>query len=131
MKTSHDYFVEFQKQLQSYYDNELISRFNAEVGNSGSGTARFSFLAAVHQEFIRRGIDYSETGGAKSISFKNKVILENGTKRIFMKCARIGNSNLRTPLFGLKRTQTYHAFCIDIKMFVPRLSCSIIFAKIS
>ena len=40
MKTSHEYFVEYQKQLQSYNDTELISRFNAEVGNKGSGTAR-------------------------------------------------------------------------------------------
>ena len=77
MKTSHEYFVEFQKQLESYDDTELISRFNAEVGNSRSGTARFSFLAALHHEFIRRGYDYSEIGDAKSISFKNKVILEN------------------------------------------------------
>jgi hypothetical protein len=50
------------------------------VGNSGSGTARFSFLAALHQEFIRRGFDYSEIGDANSLSLKHKVTLEN--KRI-------------------------------------------------
>jgi hypothetical protein len=80
MKTSQEYFVEFQKQLQSYNDTELISRFNEEVGNSGSGTAHFSFLAALHQEFIRRGFDYSEIGDANSLSLKHKVTLEN--KRI-------------------------------------------------
>jgi hypothetical protein len=77
MKTSHEYFVEFQKQLESYDDTELISSFNSEVGNRGSGTARFSFLAALHQEFIRRGFDYSEFGDENSISFKHQVILEN------------------------------------------------------
>jgi hypothetical protein len=28
---------------KTYNDTELISRFNAEVGNKGSGMARFSF----------------------------------------------------------------------------------------
>jgi hypothetical protein len=80
MKTSHEYFVEFQKQLQSYNDTELINRFNAEVGNKGSGTTRFAFLAALHQEFIHRDFDYSEIGDENSLSFKHKVTLEN--KRI-------------------------------------------------
>ena len=80
MKTSHEYFVEFQKQLQSYNDTELISRFNAEVGNKGPGTTRFAFLAALHQEFIRRDFDYSKIGDENSLSFKHKVTLEN--KRI-------------------------------------------------
>ena len=54
MKTGHDYFVEFQKQLESYNDEELINRFNGEVNNRGSGSARFSFLATLHHEFIQR-----------------------------------------------------------------------------
>jgi len=33
MKTGHDYFVEFQKESESYNDDELISRFNAEANN--------------------------------------------------------------------------------------------------
>jgi hypothetical protein len=77
MKTSHEFFVEFQKQLQLCNDAELISKFNVEVGNRGSGAARFAFLAALHHEFIRRGFDYSEIGDTKSISFKHQVILEN------------------------------------------------------
>ena len=76
MKSSHDYFVEFQKQLESYNDMELVASFNGEVNNKGSGTARFSFLAALHQEFIRRGFNYSEIGDEKSISVKHKIILE-------------------------------------------------------
>jgi hypothetical protein len=80
MKTGNEYFVEFREQLESYTDDELIDRFNDEVNNGGSGTARFSFLAALHHEFIRRGFDYSEIGDANSISFKHKVTLEN--KRI-------------------------------------------------
>jgi hypothetical protein len=79
MKTGLDYFAEFQKQLESYCDVELINRFNEEVNNGGSGTARYSFLAALHHEFIRRGYDYSEIGDANSLSFKHKVTLENKT----------------------------------------------------
>jgi len=77
MKTGHDYFIEFQKQLESYRDIELISRFNEEVNNAGSGSARYSFLAALHHEFIRRGFDYSEIGDSDSLSFKQKVTLKN------------------------------------------------------
>ena len=50
------------------------------MGNKGSGTTRFAFLAALHQEFIRRDFDYSEIGDENSLSFKHKVTLEN--KRI-------------------------------------------------
>lgn len=77
MKTGHDYFVEFQKQLESYNDEELINRFNGEVNNRGSGSARFSFLAALNHEFIQRGFDYSEIGDSNSLSFKDKVTLKN------------------------------------------------------
>ena len=80
MKTGHDYFVEYQKQLGYYSNVELIGRFNEEVKNEGSDTARYSFLAALHHEFIRRGFDYSEIGDANSLSLKHKVTLEN--KRI-------------------------------------------------
>ena len=77
MKTGHDYFIEFQKQLESYSNVELIGRFNEEVKNEGSDTARYSFLAALHHEFIRRGFDYSEIGDSDSLSFKQKVTLKN------------------------------------------------------
>jgi hypothetical protein len=77
MKTGHDYFDEYQKQLGYYSNVELIDRFNEEVNNGGSGSARYSFLAALHHEFIRRGFDYSEIGDSDSLSFKQKVTLEN------------------------------------------------------
>jgi hypothetical protein len=79
MKTGHDYFIEFQKQLESYSDIELISRFNEEVNNAGSGSARYSFLASLHHEFIRREYDYSAIGDSKSLSFRDKIRLKNNT----------------------------------------------------
>ena len=81
MKTGSDYFVEYQKQLESYSNAELIHRFNEEVNNGGSGSARYSFLAALHHEFIRRGFDYSEIGDSDSLSFKQNVTLENNAMK--------------------------------------------------
>ena len=77
MKTSHDYFNDFEKDLKKYTDEQLLARFNLEVNNKGSGTARFSFLAALHNEFDRRGIDYSEIGDKESLSFRDKITLED------------------------------------------------------
>lgn len=84
MKTGHDYFVEYQKEFEDCSDEEVLKWFNREVNNGGSGTARFSFLHALHQEFIRRGYDYSEIGDEKSLSFKHKVTLENKTIKIVL-----------------------------------------------
>ena len=77
MKTSHDYFIDFENDLKKYTDDQLVARFNREVNNNGSGTARFSFLAALHNEFNRRGFDYSEIGDKKSLSFREKIALDN------------------------------------------------------
>ena len=77
MKTSHDYFNDFENDLKKYPDEQLVARFNREVNNKGSGTARFSFLAALHSEFNRRGFDYSEIGDKESLSFRDKITLQN------------------------------------------------------
>ena len=77
MKTSHDYFNDFENDLKKYTDEQLVAMFNREVNNKGSGTARFSFLAALHNEFNRRGFDYSEIGDKKSLSFRDRITLEN------------------------------------------------------
>jgi hypothetical protein len=75
MKTSRDYFIDFETDLKNCKDDQLVARFNQEVNNKGSGTARFSFLAALHNEFNRRGFDYSEIGDKKSLSFRDKITL--------------------------------------------------------
>jgi hypothetical protein len=70
------YFEEYVNRFSTYSDSEIISTFNFEVGNSGWGTARASFLAALHDEFIRRKIDFSLIGDTKSLSFKSTIKLE-------------------------------------------------------
>jgi hypothetical protein len=74
-----EYYNKFCKELNQLSNSDLIKEFNREVGINGWTTARASFLAAIHSEFNRREFDYSEIGDAKSLSFKNKVVL-NGSK---------------------------------------------------
>jgi hypothetical protein len=79
MKTSQDYFVEYQKRFENYNDMEILDAFNSLVNNAGTGTARFSYGAALHHEFIRRGYDYSAVGDSDSLSFRDKIRLEDRT----------------------------------------------------
>lgn len=68
-------FEEFLERFGAISDEELIQIFNKEVGNSGWGTARASFLAAIHHEFDKRGCDYSEIGDSNALSFKDLISL--------------------------------------------------------
>lgn len=61
--------------LAQYSDKNLVARFNKEVGNKGWGSARAELLAAIRQEFERRGLDYTEIGDEKTLSLRNPVIL--------------------------------------------------------
>ena len=76
------YFEEYVNRFSTYSDSEIISTFNFEVGNSGWGTARASYLSAIHSEFDRRNIDYSLIGDAQTLSFKNEITLD-GKKVIY------------------------------------------------
>lgn len=73
--TAKEYFDKFVLELSKVTDKDLIERFNLEVDTAGWVTARASYLAAIHQEFNRRGFDYSEIGDEGSLSFKNKIEL--------------------------------------------------------
>jgi hypothetical protein len=79
METVINYFVEYQKRFENYNDKQLLKSFNREVNNAGSGSARFCYLAALHEEFIRRGYDYSAIGDSKSLSFRDKIRLKDNT----------------------------------------------------
>lgn len=69
------HFDEYSQKLSENSDLEQIEKFNLEVGNNGWGTARASYLAAIHQEFNKRGFDFSQIGNATELSFKNKIEL--------------------------------------------------------
>ncbi|NVP17246.1 hypothetical protein HUU51_00870 [Candidatus Gracilibacteria bacterium] len=62
--------------FEMYSDIELFETFNKEVGNTGWTSTRATFLSELHNEFDNRGFDYSNIGDTKSLSFKNKIILD-------------------------------------------------------
>ena len=93
MKTGQDYFIEYQKRFEMDSDDELLDAFNSLVNNGGTGTARFSYGAALHHEFIRRGYDYSAVGDSDSLSFRDKIRLEN-RKIIKIKSGEINDPGL-------------------------------------
>ena len=60
--------------LSSERDEELIVRFNREVGCSGWVSARGRDLAELHDEFEKR-FDYSAIGDTSSLSFAHRIKL--------------------------------------------------------
>lgn len=72
---TQNYYNQYCERLSKNTEDELISTFNQEVGNSGWGTARASFLSAIHNEFEIRGFDYSLVGDRRSLSFNKPILL--------------------------------------------------------
>lgn len=73
----------FLQRMRQYDDQELIGCFNHEVGKQGWGTARASYMAAIHSEWIARGFDFSTIGDSRRLSFRHKVRIEDGVvKRV-------------------------------------------------
>lgn len=60
--------------LSNKSDEELIVRFNREVGCSGWVSTRGRYLAELHDEFEKR-FDYSAIGDTSSLSFARKIKL--------------------------------------------------------
>lgn len=80
---SKEMYEGFRQHMRQYDDQELIEVFNQEVGKQGWGTARASYMAAIHAEWTARGFDYSMIGDARHLSFRHKVRLEDGVvKRV-------------------------------------------------
>jgi hypothetical protein len=68
-------FEEHLRHFTTLSDQELVKCFNSEVGKYGWGTARASFLSALHHSLMQRSIDFSAIGDQNSLSFKSKVEL--------------------------------------------------------
>lgn len=72
-----DLKTEFKTRFESNSDQELISAFNSQVDNHGSGSAKMAFLGALKEELNKRSIDYSSVGDARSMSYANCVVLKD------------------------------------------------------
>ncbi len=75
MNKAFEYYDRFMKRLNKLSDEEIVDEFNDEVGKGGWGTARASFLGALHKQFKLRNFDYSEIGDQGSYSLSRKVKL--------------------------------------------------------
>jgi len=82
MNLPQELFHKFMEQLNKCSDEEIIQNFNYEVGNGGWGTARASYLGALHEQLNIRNFDYSEIGDKKSYSLANKVELVGKTIKV-------------------------------------------------
>ena len=49
-------FKEFTQRFDSLTDLELVDCFNQQVGNQGWGSAKASYLGALHKTFDKRGL---------------------------------------------------------------------------
>ena len=69
-------YEKYMRRFDKYSDQEIIAAFNRESGNCGWGTARASYLGALHKQLDKRNFDYSEIGGKGSMSLRSKIKLE-------------------------------------------------------
>jgi len=60
-------------------DKALKGRY---IWRQGWGTARASYMAAIHDEWIARGFDFSMIGDSRRLSFRHKVRLGDGVVRM-------------------------------------------------
>jgi hypothetical protein len=77
MKTYIEYYDYFTKGLSNLSNEEIIERFNREVGIRAFGIARQGYLSALRNQIEKRGIDYSDVGNETVMYYGNKVDLVN------------------------------------------------------
>ena len=69
-------FEQYMETFDKCTDQEIIKAFNREAGNCGWGTARASYLGALHKQLDKRNFDYSAIGDKGSMSLRSKIQLE-------------------------------------------------------
>lgn len=74
-KKTKDYKEEYLEKLSEVDDMGLIKKFNSIAERRNISYAEMQYQFAIHYEFERRKLDYSEIGNPKSLSFARKVKL--------------------------------------------------------
>ncbi len=77
MNLSQELYNKFMVQLNKCSDEEIIEKFNLQVGCGGWVTTRASLLGALYEQFRIRKFDYSEIRGERegySLNRKVKLI---------------------------------------------------------
>jgi hypothetical protein len=76
MELPQKLFKQYMRGFNKCSDERIIECLNEEVGKGGWGTARASYLGALHEQLNIRNFDYSEIGdkGRMSIAKKLKLV---------------------------------------------------------
>lgn len=74
---NYSLYNEFAAQFAASSLTSLVENFNRQVVKSAFNSARAAFDQALMAELIRRGIDVSAVFDGTTISFSNKVLLDN------------------------------------------------------
>ena len=75
---SNELLNEFRETMQNATHQELVNFFNKQVGNTGWGSARSYYLAALREEITKRDMDSSINIHVGGLSFNRNVKLING-----------------------------------------------------
>ena len=68
----------FARGLAELTDEQLIDRYNAQVGNNGWGAARCYYLYCLRKELLKRDFDASAIVCKTGMRLSRKVELKNG-----------------------------------------------------
>ena len=79
--TADEHYRDYRARLAAYSDADLVAAFNREVGNPGWTSSRGAYLRALHDEFVERGFDLTDIGGAEEMSLGSRIKLR-GKKKI-------------------------------------------------
>ena len=75
-------YNEYLERFEKLNTQAIVDMFNKEVGVEGWTSSRATYLAAIHGEFERRGIDYSVIGNKEGMSLKDRVVYSQVFNRL-------------------------------------------------
>ncbi|MBP5424193.1 MAG: hypothetical protein J6Y78_17300 [Paludibacteraceae bacterium] len=82
--SKNKFFQEFAARFAAASNQSLVESFNKEVGITGWTSMRASFITALINEFLNRGIDISAVNDGRSTDFNHHVRLDETGKRFIL-----------------------------------------------
>lgn len=82
--SKNKFFQEYAARFASASNQSLVESFNKEVGITGWTSMRASFITALINEFLNRGIDISAVNDGRSTDFNHHVRLDETGKRFIL-----------------------------------------------
>ncbi len=82
--SKNKFFQEYAARFAAASNQSLVESFNKEVGITGWTSMRASFIAALINEYLNRGIDISAVNDGRSTDFNHHVRLDETGKRFIL-----------------------------------------------